>query len=175
MRFVKFVDENTIHPAPRCIHVGASTFVMPTAEQYAAGGYYELVEAEPIIELAHYDIKHTYELVSAGASFYTVIHTEQVLVEGTEGEYELVSSEEVIPVDMYRVQETLTYEKSPKPDYAELIVGFIREAYSLNDEIAIQRQRENSEEKIQEFNDYNAYCDQCKVRAKAVIAEWEAA
>ena len=67
------------------------------------------------------------------------------------------------------------YIKQLKPDYGRLIVGYIRENYSLNDELAIQRQRNNSSEKEEEFNQYNVYCDSCKQKAKADLADWEKA
>jgi hypothetical protein len=74
-----------------------------------------------------------------------------------------------------KIQQSWEYEKEPKPDYSDLIVGYIREVYSINDELAIQRQWDNSAEKKQEFNEYNAFCDDCKLKAKADIAEWEEA
>lgn len=70
---------------------------------------------------------------------------------------------------------TVTEEKDAEPYYEYLIVQYIREAYSINDELALQRQRDNSEDKRQEFETYNAFCDSCKERARADVAEWEQA
>jgi hypothetical protein len=39
----------------------------------------------------------------------------------------------------------------------------IRERYSLNQELAIQRQRDT---KVDEFNAYYEYCEECKTKAK---------
>lgn len=48
--------------------------------------------------------------------------------------------------------------------YEEKVVSLIREKYSLDEELAIQRQRDT---KPEEFNEYFAYCEACKERAKA--------
>ena len=50
-----------------------------------------------------------------------------------------------------------------KPTYEERVEYLIRERYSLNEELAIQRQRDT---KVDEFNEYYAYCEECKQRAK---------
>ena len=51
--------------------------------------------------------------------------------------------------------------------YEELVGMFIRERYSDNDEFAILRQRDA---KPEEYEAYNAYCEECKAIAKAIIA-----
>lgn len=47
--------------------------------------------------------------------------------------------------------------------YEEKVVSLIRQRYSLDEELAIQRQRDT---KPEEFNEYFAYCEVCKQRAK---------
>lgn len=47
--------------------------------------------------------------------------------------------------------------------YEDLIVSKIREKYSLDQELAILRQRDS---KPQEFAEYNNYVEKCKVEAK---------
>ena len=49
------------------------------------------------------------------------------------------------------------------PTYEERVEQLIRERYSLNQELAIQRQRET---KPGEFEEYFAYCEECKTKAK---------
>lgn len=49
------------------------------------------------------------------------------------------------------------------PTYEERVEELIRERYSLNQELAIQRQRET---KVDEFNAYYEYCEECKTKAK---------
>lgn len=51
---------------------------------------------------------------------------------------------------------TLTYKK--------MVEAFIRERYSVSDELAILRQRYT---KPEEFEEYNAFCEECKARAKS--------
>lgn len=50
-----------------------------------------------------------------------------------------------------------------KPTYEERVEQLIRERYSLNQELAIQRQRDT---KPSEFDEYFAYCEECKTKAK---------
>lgn len=52
------------------------------------------------------------------------------------------------------------------PTYEERVVQLIRERYDLDAELAILRQRDS---KPEEFAEYNAYCEECKVRAKEDI------
>lgn len=49
------------------------------------------------------------------------------------------------------------------PAYEERVEQLIRERYSLNQELAIQRQRDT---KVDEFNAYYEYCEECKTKAK---------
>jgi uncharacterized coiled-coil DUF342 family protein len=49
--------------------------------------------------------------------------------------------------------------------YEELVVEFIREKYSLNEELAILRQRD---EKAEEFKEYHDFAESCKRRAKEI-------
>lgn len=49
------------------------------------------------------------------------------------------------------------------PTYEEKVEQFIREKYTVSDELAIQRQRDT---KPEEFNEYFAFCEECKLKAK---------
>ena len=51
-------------------------------------------------------------------------------------------------------------------NYEQLIISKIREKYTIDQELAILRQRDT---KPQEFAEYNAYVEQCKAEAKEVI------
>lgn len=48
--------------------------------------------------------------------------------------------------------------------YGQLVSQYISEKYTLSQEVAIQRQRDS---KPEEFAEYNAFCEECKRRAKA--------
>lgn len=50
--------------------------------------------------------------------------------------------------------------------YKDVVIAKIRVKYSLDDEIAIHRQREI---KPQEWAEYNAYCEDCKIKARETI------
>ena len=50
--------------------------------------------------------------------------------------------------------------------YPNLVSRLIRERYSIDDEMAILRQRDT---KPEEYEAYNAFCEECKARAKREI------
>ena len=50
--------------------------------------------------------------------------------------------------------------------YPNLVSRFIRERYSIDDEMAILRQRDT---KPDEYEAYNAFCEECKAKAKEEI------
>ena len=50
--------------------------------------------------------------------------------------------------------------------YPNLVSRLIRERYSIDDEMAILRQRN---EKPDEYQAYFAFCEECKAKAKAEI------
>ena len=50
--------------------------------------------------------------------------------------------------------------------YANLVSKLIRERYSVDDEMAILRQKET---KPEEWETYNTFCEECKAKAKAEI------
>lgn len=52
------------------------------------------------------------------------------------------------------------------PTYEERVEQLIREKYSVSQEFAIQRQRDT---KPSEFEEYFAYCEECKAKAKNEI------
>ena len=64
-------------------------------------------------------------------------------------------------------QEYVVSEAEPcMPTYEERVEQLIREKYNVNQELAIQRQRET---KPEEFEEYFAYCEECKSLAKNEI------
>lgn len=50
--------------------------------------------------------------------------------------------------------------------YPEVVEHLIEQRYNIKQEIAINRQRD---EKPTQFQEYNAYCEQCKVEAKRIL------
>jgi hypothetical protein len=52
--------------------------------------------------------------------------------------------------------------------YEELVVTMIRQKYTLNEELAILRQRDT---KPTEYADYNEFCESCKTLVKTLFAK----
>lgn len=50
--------------------------------------------------------------------------------------------------------------------YPNLVSRLIRERYSIDDEMAILRQRDT---KPEEYEAYNAFCEECKAKARKEI------
>lgn len=66
----------------------------------------------------------------------------------------------------YEIREVEIPEPTPYiPTYEERVVELIRLRYDVNAELAILRQRDS---KPEEFAEYNAYCEDCKLQAKEV-------
>ena len=58
---------------------------------------------------------------------------------------------------------TLVEVDRPDDGYGERVNALIRERYSLSEELALLRQRTT---KKAEFEEYNDFCEACKVKAK---------
>ena len=52
--------------------------------------------------------------------------------------------------------------------YEEIVSMLIREKYSIDDELALNRQRDS---KAEEFEQYYAFCEECKAKAREIVAE----
>jgi hypothetical protein len=57
-------------------------------------------------------------------------------------------------------------QKENSISYEKLVISKIRERYTIDQELAILRQRDT---KPQEFAEYNSYVEQCKVEAKEEV------
>lgn len=67
----------------------------------------------------------------------------------------------------YEIREVEIPEPTPyQPTYEERVVELIRLRYDVNAELAILRQRDS---KPEEFAEYNAYCEECKIQAKEEV------
>lgn len=73
-------------------------------------------------------------------------------------------TDEILLAAGYEIREIEIEEPtSYVPTYEEIVVQLIREKYSMDDELAILRQRES---KPDEFAEYNEFCEKCKGIAK---------
>ena len=59
-------------------------------------------------------------------------------------------------------------EDDKETTYKTLTEAYIRERYSVSDELALLRQRDVKKD---EFDAYFAFCEECKARAKEIIGE----
>lgn len=67
----------------------------------------------------------------------------------------------------YEIRDVEIPEPTPYiPTYEERVVELIRLRYDVNAELAILRQRDS---KPEEFAEYNAYCEECKLQAKEEV------
>ena len=76
-----------------------------------------------------------------------------------------LTSTETIVMESISTTLELTEEQKEQA-YKDLVVSLIRKKYSADDELAINRQRDA---KPIEFEEYNAFCEQCKQQAKQVL------
>lgn len=76
------------------------------------------------------------------------------------GTYRELTAEEIA---QQQAEERKQYQSM---DYGELVENLIRQRYSLSEELAILRQRYT---KLEEFDEYNAYAEQCKAKAKSLL------
>lgn len=75
-------------------------------------------------------------------------------------------TDEILIAAGYEIREVEIEESIvPVLSYEERVVQLIRERYTMDDELAILRQRDS---KPEEFAEYNAYCEECKTKAKGL-------
>ena len=77
-----------------------------------------------------------------------------------------MSEEEITELEQQNKQLEINYWQSI--DYSEAVDNEIRKRYSVSEEFAILRQKE---EKPEEYSEYYAYCEECKAYVKKMIAE----
>ena len=54
-------------------------------------------------------------------------------------------------------------QQQPQINYDQLVSDLIRERYTIDQELAINRQRDTKPEEFQEYFDF---CEQCKIKAR---------
>ena len=67
-------------------------------------------------------------------------------------------------VDMYEEVEEMP--KYTNKEYSDKVDELVREKYSISQELAILRQRD---EKVSEYEEYYRYAEECKVKAKEIL------
>ena len=97
---------------------------------------------------------------------YTEIYQNPVIKTDEEGnEYESYEEVEVEKTREYKACDLIGHKREivDTRSYSEKVVSLIREKYSLDEELAIQRQRDT---KPDEFQEYFEYCEFCKKQIK---------
>lgn len=110
--------------------------------------HHDAVEAQDAV----YDRVLIKEYPSGGKEYKTVLVTPAVEQREAWDEYE--------DIQVY----ILYTEEELQTQYEKAVNALIREKYTLSQELAILRQRDT---KLEEYNAYNAYCEMCKIEAKA--------
>lgn len=110
--------------------------------------HHEAVEAKDAV----YDRVLIKEYPSGGKEYKTIIVSPAEEAKEAWDEYEDIQV--YIPYTESELQE----------QYENAVNAAIREKYTLSQELAILRQRDT---KTEEYNAYNAYCEMCKIEAKA--------
>lgn len=85
-------------------------------------------------------------------------------------DFDIVDDKYIFNESRYKARITAEKEAVKNFEYKTTIDKLIRQRYSVSDEIAILRQRDN---KPEEHAEYNAYCEQCKAQAKSELANKE--
>jgi hypothetical protein len=68
-------------------------------------------------------------------------------------------------MDEKKIQLAIKFKKQDKL-YPALVEELIRQRYNISQELAIHRQRDT---KPTEFENYNAFCEECKATAKRIL------
>jgi hypothetical protein len=84
------------------------------------------------------------------------------LLEGQAAGMEIAENENGVPILREATREV------PVPSYEQLVQQKMRERYSVDDELAILRQRKI---KTEQFTAYYEYAEQCKAIARQIVAE----
>ena len=132
--------------------IPAITVEAKVAEITASGGKVE--------EIGGKQYKVIEEFPNGGKTVEEIKETPAVPAKDAYDEYE------DIQVYIPYTEEELAERKQQK--YENRVVELLRQKYSLDQELAILRQRDD---KIEEFTAYSAYAEDCKLKAKQEILE----
>ena len=80
------------------------------------------------------------------------------------GIYRDMTKEEIAKTQQLQAEYEKQYFRSI--GYEQAVDSEIRKRYSISEEFAILRQKD---EKLQEYAEYYAYCEECKARIKSII------
>ena len=150
MKYIVFRNSKVLHildKEPISVSQGTSVARCDYIPNLNVGEYHEVFNVQDHIET--YTDKEEVE----------VVKTDELTGE----EYTETEWVEVEKTRPYLTCELLVKKKEIKIPYEKLVEKYIREKYSISQELAILRQRDT---KPQEFEEYFNYAEECKRRAK---------
>lgn len=104
------------------------------------------------------------EIISTSYNYQIVILPDDIDKDKiTYSDFDIVDGKYNFNVAKFNTRITAEKEAVKNLEYKTTIDRLIRQRYSVSDEIAILRQRDN---KPEEYAEYNAYCEECKSQAK---------
>lgn len=104
--------------------------------------------------------KQNNEIFSTEGKYVHIIGTDSYFKRGLAIGLSVEQCEEVDEIPNIRNEE----------DYGKQVNDLIRRRYSLSEELSLLRQRDSKQE---EYQKYNAYCEECKKTVKDKISEGE--
>lgn len=87
-------------------------------------------------------------------------------VESTETRKSADGTDQIIPGYDYNL---VDIDTGGLVDRDSLISGLIHAKYSINQEIAIIRQKDDSDERLAKFRAYSSYADECKTKVDELL------
>lgn len=122
-------------------------------------------------EVADKLIKSGYEVKKIDGAYYKVIKStadgaQVERIKNIPPKPKIEAYDEYEDIKVYVLYTEQELQKIKEKKYSALVEKYIREKYTLSDELAILRQRDS---KPNEFAEYNAYAESCKAKAKAEI------
>lgn len=71
-------------------------------------------------------------------------------------------------IEVSRTDKVVTITRYSDLPYEQIVIGMIRTKYSIDQEIAILRQKDS---KLAEYNEYYLFVEKCKTEAKLFVQE----
>ena len=164
------LENGVLIKAPQILQYNGYVYHNPNGDVCLANGYYEVIEAPypkrdeglVVTYVPHYEQLEN-KIVQTWVEFVEEESVEENIVDDAASigpiEDESAAHEVIKPTE-----EELAKEREYLIKYT--IISKIREVYSVDDEIAILRQRDSKPEEFQEYYDF---VEQCKAEAKAAF------
>ena len=138
IKYGKIINNGQAVNIPTSVKYNGYIYYNPKPEIYMAAGYYPIIELEKPEDKMGKAYKRIYELID-----------NKIVAKWEEIEIQIKEEES------NNIMATISYD--------DLVVQKIRTQYSINNELAIRRQKEV---KPEEYAEYYSFVEQCKFEAK---------